>query len=231
MVRPSAATVFLTTAAATAAVALGACGSGADVPSSATSTSTTAAGTWDPYSGKTLAPGETSTASASIEAAAKEKADAAAKAKAELDAKLKAEAEAAAKAKAAADAVAQAALRDRTKYRALSSRDWSLLAKTPESHIGEKVKVYGNVTQFDAATGVDTFRANTDGVRHTQSYEYDTNTLVTAGAADLSNVVEHDLVTMYVEVTGSNSYETTLGGTTTIPTLKVHVIEVAGSTK
>jgi hypothetical protein len=35
------------------------------------------------------------------------------------------------------------------------------------------------VTQFDAATGPTSFRASVDGVRHKQSYEFDTNTFLT----------------------------------------------------
>ncbi len=49
--------------------------------------------------------------------------------------------------------------------------------------------------------------------------------------AILADVVQDDLVTMYVEVAGSMSYETTLGGETTVPTMTVHIIKVTGSSQ
>ncbi|GAA1601952.1 hypothetical protein [Catellatospora bangladeshensis] len=45
-------------------------------------------------------------------------------------------------------------------YKALSAREWKLIAKNPDSYIGKTYVVYGVVTQFDAATGDDTFRAD-----------------------------------------------------------------------
>jgi hypothetical protein len=41
--------------------------------------------------------------------------------------------------------------------RELSSRDWALIAKSPDSHIGEHVVVFGYVTQFDSVTGPSAF--------------------------------------------------------------------------
>jgi hypothetical protein len=37
--------------------------------------------------------------------------------------------------------------------KAITARDWAKIAKDPGSHVGEAIIVYGEVTQFDAATG------------------------------------------------------------------------------
>ncbi|PZT93820.1 MAG: serine/threonine protein kinase, partial [Gordonia sp. (in: high G+C Gram-positive bacteria)] len=104
------------------------------------------------------------------------------------------------------------------------------IAKNPDAHIGRKVVVYGWVSQFDSATGTDAFRAETSGEQMGASYEYDTNTVIQEGTPGLfSEVVENDLVTMYVEVAGSMSYDTTMGGSTTVPKVDAYIIEVTGS--
>jgi len=40
----------------------------------------------------------------------------------------------------------------------------------------------------------------------------------------LTNVVEGDLVTMYVEVIGAYSYDTQIGSNTTVPQFQVNII-------
>ena len=42
----------------------------------------------------------------------------------------------------------------------------------------------------------------------------------------LTNVVQGDLVTMYVEVVGAYSYDTQIGGSTTAPQFQVNIITV-----
>jgi hypothetical protein len=63
------------------------------------------------------------------------------------------------------------------------------IAKDPEAHKGETIIVYGQVRQFDSATGTDSFRASVDGVVHKPSYgyvDYETNTVLTSpGGAEL----------------------------------------------
>ena len=74
----------------------------------------------------------------------------------------------------------QQARLDPSTYTSLSPRDFALLAKNPEAWKGRKVVVYGLVTQFDAATGPSSFRADTDALPHTDGYDYDQNTWITA---------------------------------------------------
>jgi hypothetical protein len=85
-----------------------------------------------------------------------------------------------------------------TKYATLTSRRWKLLAKDPDAHTGERYIVYGSVTQFDSATGTEGFRADVDGVRRAESYEYDTNTILSGDAAVLASVVEKDTFEAWV---------------------------------
>jgi hypothetical protein len=119
----------------------------------------------------------------------------------------------------------------------ITAREWKAIARDPDAHLGDKVVVYGRVTQFDSATGPDTFRADVDGVSHSRSYDYDTNTVLT-GISSMSpgedlnllrDVFQDDLFRAEVTVLGSLSYETQIGGQTTVPQLLVHEIEVTGS--
>ena len=109
-------------------------------------------------------------------------------------------------------------------HRKLSSRDWQVIAKNPDAHIGERVIVHGWVTQFDAATGTTAFRASVDGVRQKQAYDYDTNTMLGGDAADLEDIVVDDEFTAEVTVMGSLTYQTQIGGSTTVPVLQVQTI-------
>lgn len=119
---------------------------------------------------------------------------------------------------------------DPTQYQAISPRDYALLVKDPDAAKGRKLIVYGVVTQFDAATGTSEFRASTGAEKAEHRYDYDVNTMIYApDPAILKNVVEKDFVTMHVEVAGSYSYDTQIGGHTIAPKLNVYIIEVTGS--
>lgn len=167
-------------------------------------------------------------------AAAEAEEEARAAAEAEEEARVAAEAEEAAKAaeEAAAAAEAQAAAErlDPSTYAEVGQRDWALVVKDPDSHAGERYVIYGNISQFDSATGPDAFLATTDGIRQSEWYEFEHNTLVSAADASiLADVVESDIVKMHVEVMSSFSYETQIGGNTTVPLVAVNIIEVIGS--
>lgn len=117
-------------------------------------------------------------------------------------------------------------------YKNLSDRDWKLLAKNPDRYAGNHFIVYANVTQFDSATGDDTFRADAAG-RDMRSYGFwdgADNALFTGTARQLRNVVAGDVVRAKVTVVGSFSYETQIGGETTVPLFSVDKIQVIGST-
>jgi hypothetical protein len=111
-------------------------------------------------------------------------------------------------------------------YKTLSDRDWKLIAKNPDSYVGKTYVVYGSVTQFDAATGDDTFRANIAHKNMAYSYEYDTNTLLNGSPTQLKSVVQDDEFRANVTVMGSFSYDTQIGGSTTVPQLRVDAIKI-----
>jgi hypothetical protein len=61
--------------------------------------------------------------------------------------------------------------------------------------------------------------------------DYDQNTFIQArDPSILANVVEKDIIKMYVEVGGSPTYDTQIGGSTTVPKFYVNIIQVLGST-
>jgi hypothetical protein len=91
--------------------------------------------------------------------------------------------------------------------------------------------VHGEVTQFDAATGAGGFRANVDGVVHKPRYgfvDYDTNTVLAGSASQLADVVQGDLFTAEVVVGEPLTYQTTMGGQLTAPSLIITSISVTG---
>ncbi|MGE2718473.1 hypothetical protein [Mycolicibacterium celeriflavum] len=115
---------------------------------------------------------------------------------------------------------------DRSTYDSLTAREFALMAKDPDAWAGRKVVMYGVITQFDSATGATSFRADTGPAPVMDVYDYDQNTLITAHDADMvANFVEKDRVTMYVEVQGSMTYETPMGGSVTAPSLMANIIE------
>jgi hypothetical protein len=164
------------------------------------------------------------------EQAAQEAEEAAAETQRKADQEATEAAAAAAQAQAeAAAAAATAAAQDPATYAPIDERGWALIAKDPDAYRGAKHVLYGYVSQFDSATGPTAFLARTDGAQHADWFDFEQNTLVQAGdAALLASVVEDDLVTMYVDVLGSFSYDTQIGGNTTVPHVHVNMIEVYG---
>jgi len=111
-------------------------------------------------------------------------------------------------------------------YRTLSPREWKLVAKNPDAYVGRTYVVYGVVTQFDAATGDDTFRADVGPRNMAEVWDYETNTLLTGDAERLRDVVEDDEFRAEVTVLGSFSYDTQIGGNTTVPLLRIDRIRI-----
>lgn len=177
--------------------------------------------TQDPAAGTSVNPGivvKVTIGESPEQAAARQAAEAKAAADAEA-ARVAAEAAAAA---AAADA-------DLATYQEIDERTWALVAKDPAAHAGEKYVIYGRVFQFDAATGTSRFLANTGAAQQEYSYQYDTTAMISAtDPAKLADVVEDDIVKMYVKVTGPYSYDTRVGNGNTVTAAQVNSIEVVG---
>jgi hypothetical protein len=111
----------------------------------------------------------------------------------------------------------------------VTSRQWAKIVKSPDDYIGKRYIIYGEVTQFDSATGDDSFLADT-AHKNTTDYGYfeGKNTKLNGDAGKLSDVVENDVFKATVTVLGSYSYDTQIGGNTTVPELQINKIKVIG---
>jgi nucleoid-associated protein YgaU len=120
-------------------------------------------------------------------------------------------------------------------YKQLSSRGFQKLVKNPDHYAGKTYTIFGAVTQFDSATGTDTFRADIGPAKKSVDYfgysDYDQNSFLNGTTRMLKDVVEDDLFRAHVVVVGSYSYETTMGGNITVPEFDVVSISVYGHAK
>jgi Protein of unknown function (DUF2510) len=116
-------------------------------------------------------------------------------------------------------------------HHSVSSQAWLEIVKNPDGHVGQCLIVYGEVTQFDSATGTTEFRANAGGVHQSPQYgfvNYPTNTLFSGTASKLNAVVEGDVFSAEVTVLGHVDYNNTFGGSTSAPLLRVDSIRATG---
>jgi hypothetical protein len=109
----------------------------------------------------------------------------------------------------------------------VSARQYAKILKNPDRYIGDKIIIYGEVTQFDATTRDDTFLADTAS-RNTTSYGHfdGENTMLTGPARKLDDLVEADIFRASVTVLGSVDYDTQIGGNTSVLLLDVNSIKV-----
>lgn len=114
-------------------------------------------------------------------------------------------------------------------YVRVSSRTWKQIAKNPDAYTGKQLLVYGVITQFDAATGQDLFRADAGPYRSLDWYDYDTNALFGGSESRLADFVEDDIFAAKVIVVGSYTYDTQIGGSTTVPMFKIVAIKRIGT--
>lgn len=123
----------------------------------------------------------------------------------------------------------EAAQIDPANYESPSERDWALVERDPDSFEGEKYRLYGHVTQADAATGNISIRVDTSPTQKYRRFDYDVNTYVIAGREEVfSDVVKGDHVKMLVEVGGALTYDTTIGGSATAVMVAAYDVEVIG---
>jgi len=111
----------------------------------------------------------------------------------------------------------------------VSKRQWAKIVKKPESYKGDRYIIYGQVTQFDSATGDDTFLADS-AHRNTMSYGFfdGDNALLTGSTKQLDDLVEDDVFRASVTVLGKIDYDTQTGGNTTVPLLEINSLKVIG---
>jgi hypothetical protein len=114
-------------------------------------------------------------------------------------------------------------------YAKLTARSWALLVKDPDKYLGNAYQVWGCISQFDAATGNDSFRAQASYAKQAYWYSDGDNALFTGDADHLADFVADDVVRMNVVSLGSFSYDTQIGGSTTVPLFLVDAISRQGS--
>ncbi len=101
--------------------------------------------------------------------------------------------------------------------------------KSPDKYLGKAYQVWGCISQFDAATGDDAFRAQASYAKQSYWYTDADNALFTGDADQLANFVQDDVVFMNVISLGSFTYDTQIGGSTTVPMFLVDKITRKGS--
>jgi hypothetical protein len=124
-----------------------------------------------------------------------------------------------------------AALASCKAYHAITSREWLEIARNPDASKGRCIIVYGQISQFDSATGDRSFRAEAGGVKTPPGYgfaDYPVKTLFDGSPAMLASFVEGDLFTARVTIAGYSTYDDTAGGQVTVPLMQVNSITRTG---
>ena len=101
--------------------------------------------------------------------------------------------------------------------------------KSPDKYIGKGYVIWACITQFDAATGDDTFRGDAAPKKLKYWFSDGQNAFFTGSASRFADFVQDDVVQMKVISLGSYSYDTQAGGNTTVPLFQVSKITHKGS--
>ena len=100
--------------------------------------------------------------------------------------------------------------------------EYKKLARDPESYVGKSIKFSGEVIQAVESNSSDTIT-----YRIAQDGDYDKVFLVVYERPEgASKILEDDDVTVYGLFTGDYTYETTLGGPITVPSLYAFAIDL-----
>ena len=93
------------------------------------------------------------------------------------------------------------------------------LARTPDDYEGQKIKFYGKVIQVMESDSSVTIRLAVNDDYDTILYGQYSKSIVS------SRVLEDDYITVYGTSVGTISYQSTMGGTITIPGVYIEKIE------
>jgi hypothetical protein len=110
--------------------------------------------------------------------------------------------------------------------------DVDAIVKNPDAVTGQTFVMVVNITQFDAATGACAFRGYWDNEPREYSYEYaGDNAYFTSGdgytnCPVLDGIDQNDTIRVWATSLGSLSYDTQVGGNTTVPSFDVLRAEV-----
>lgn len=99
---------------------------------------------------------------------------------------------------------------------------YDTLVRTPDEHIGNKVTLSGEIVQVIEGDDASQYRMAVD-------QDYDKIVLIEVSTDQLSSrILENDLITIYGVSQGTIDYESTIGGTNTVPAITVDKFEVTG---
>lgn len=110
--------------------------------------------------------------------------------------------------------------------------DIDAIVKNPDAVKGQTFVMVVNITQFDAATGACNFRGYWDNEPREYNFEYGgDNALFTSGNGDtdcpvFDGIDQNDTIRVWATSLGSFSYDTQVGGSTTVPSFDVLRAEV-----
>ncbi len=107
----------------------------------------------------------------------------------------------------------------------ISERELALIVKDPDAHKGEIFKLWGEIAQFDSATGVDAFRAYVSHTRQKYWATYGEHVKLKGEKAMLADFIKDDIFTATVEVSSTNTYDNVMGGGNTVPLFIIHKID------
>lgn len=93
--------------------------------------------------------------------------------------------------------------------RTVTTTEWNTIVRDPDSHAGERVVLWGTVTQADANTGPDMVLVSA-GPAPAERWDYST-TVVLRGD-DVAALSEGDPVHAEIEINGRIDYDTVIGG-------------------
>jgi len=111
----------------------------------------------------------------------------------------------------------------------LSDRNWAKVVKDPDAYFDNGYQIWACITQFDAATGTDTFRGDASNAKEDYWFTDGVNAFFVGLGSDLADFVQDDVVFMKVIGAGSYTYDTQAGGSTTVPMFGVVEITLKGS--
>lgn len=110
----------------------------------------------------------------------------------------------------------------------VTPEDWGALVRDPSSRVGDLVRFYAEVTQFDVNTGADLLRANAGPTQPTGGFELPDNVILAADESVLAGAVAGDVLRVEAQVQDPVEYDTLIGGSTTAPVFTVARLENVG---
>ena len=111
------------------------------------------------------------------------------------------------------------------------------ILKNPDALRGDCVVLYGRIVQFDSNTGPCSFHADIARNRSTNWWDYDNrstfgyknNELSSAlhgNCPELDNIDVEDFIKVWATVLGSFTYDTSIGGSNTVPSFRIQQVEL-----